>query len=388
MRQEVACNLSVGGDLAYSAITQKCIKPRVSIFIPVYKGSNLLDELLSNIINSRYKEKEIFVIIDEPTPQSIKIAEKYENEVVFIINQMRIGKVEALNHAIKKSSGDILLFLDSDIKLEDGNFLEYIVEAMVDADIVDVKKDIIGNSFISKMVSYEFLSCNIVSYLYSKIAGRCMCVNGVAFAIKREAFMKVGGFSKVISEDFDLATKTLLGGKRFKYVEKVKVYTEAPSNWCSWFIQRKRWGIGAGLWFKHYWRNIIEYAVKNPHLAIPSLILLFPAVISYLSAYALACVLRFNLTQQATLIPIAQLTFSSLTPYVYELLFNISLSLFIGLLALTLIFYILARKLNYKFNFIEFIIYLTFYQPISALVLFTGILAALFSNNYKLDWKV
>ncbi|MEM4474760.1 MAG: hypothetical protein QXY75_07285, partial [Candidatus Bathyarchaeia archaeon] len=73
---------------------------------------------------------------------------------------------------------------------------------------------------------------------------------------------------------------------------------------------------------------------------------------------------------------------------VYELLFNISLSLFIGLLALTLIFYILARKLNYKFNFIEFIIYLTFYQPISALVLFTGILAALFSNNYKLDWKV
>lgn len=377
-----------GGCLADSTKTQKRSKPSISIFIPVYKGSNLLDQLLFNLVNSRYEEKEIFVIIDEPDSQSIKLAEKYGNKAVFILNQVRVGKVEALNYAVKQSNGDILLFLDGDIKIEDENFLESIVEAMVGVDILDIKKDIIRNSFISKMVGYEFLSCNIVSYLYSKIAGKCICINGAAFAIRREVFMEIGGFSRVISEDFDLATKSLLKNKRFKYAEKVKVYTEAPIDWRSWFIQRKRWGIGAGLWIREYWRKILKYAANHPHLAIPSLIILFPTFISYLSGYILTWTLKFNLVSQVALIPVTQLAFVSLTTYVCELLSNISFTLLLGLLALMPIFYLAARKLNFYFNPIEFTVYFIFYQPISAITLFTGIVTALFSNDYKLDWKV
>lgn len=374
--------------MASSTKTQKRNKPSVSIFIPVYKGSNLLNELLFNLVNSRYEEKEIFVIIDEPNSQSIKLAEKYGSKAIFILNQVRVGKVEALNYAVKQSKGDILLFLDGDVKIGNENFLESIVEAMDDADILDIKKEVIRNSLISKMVGYEFLSCNIVSHLYSKIAGRCICINGAAFAIRRQVFMDIGGFSRVISEDFDLATKALLKNKRFKYAEKVKVYTEAPKDWRSWFIQRKRWGIGTGFWIKEYWRKILKYAANNPHLAIPSLIILFPTFILYLSAYILTWTLGSNLTLQVEIISATQLTFAALTPYICELLSNISLTLLLGLLVLMPIFYLAARKLNFYFNPIEFIVYFIFYQPISALILFAGIMAALSSNDHKLDWKV
>lgn len=96
---------------------------------------------------------------------------------------------------------------------------------------------------------------------------KCFCVGGTAFAIRREAFEEVGGFSKVVSEDLDLALKTLLKNKRFKYAEKIEVYTKAPSNWKSWFNERKRWGIGTGLWVKEHWKRLVRYIAKYSHVA-------------------------------------------------------------------------------------------------------------------------
>jgi cellulose synthase/poly-beta-1,6-N-acetylglucosamine synthase-like glycosyltransferase len=66
----------------------------------------------------------------------------------------------------------------------------------------------------------------------------------------------------VVSEDLDIAVKTLLKNKEFKYTEKVEVYTKAPSSWRSWLAQRKRWGIGAGLWLRKHGRNLIKYVKK------------------------------------------------------------------------------------------------------------------------------
>ncbi len=96
-----------------------------------------------NELSSQNVSKEIFVTVDQPTDDFQKEIEQFENEnVQFIINKERTGKANALNNAVQLSSGNVLLFLDSDIGLpNDPDYLRKIIMEMQQTDILGHKKE-------------------------------------------------------------------------------------------------------------------------------------------------------------------------------------------------------------------------------------------------------
>jgi cellulose synthase/poly-beta-1,6-N-acetylglucosamine synthase-like glycosyltransferase len=365
---------------------------KVSVFTPVYKNSDLLQRLLEELINDTYERKEIFVIIDEPDEKAFELVKKYQAKISFVLNEQRIGKVDALNKAVKMSNGEVLVFLDSDVKLKSsGEFLGVIERAMEEVDILDVKSNIIRDSFISRMVNYEYVSSNFVNYLYSKLIQRCFGINGAAFAIRRETFEEIGGFSKVISEDLDIAVKALLKDKRFKYTKDVEVYTKAPSSWGSWLAQRKRWGIGTGLWLKEHWRNLIKYAKRYPHVVIPSILILFPTLIPTAFNYFFSNFLGYKIL--GIVFMLLATRFNFFIPFFFSASMAILLTaniliLLINFIFFSIMFYAASKKLKLYFSFLEFLIYYFFYQPLAFFTLVVGIIIPFLSSRYKLDWKV
>jgi len=364
---------------------------KISVFIPVYEGSNLLDDLLEELTSYSYENKEIFVTIDKPNEKSLEVAKKYGNKVNFTLNKQRMGKADALNNAIKISKGEILVFLDSDVQIGNSNFLGEIEREMEGFDILDVKKKIVRDSFIARMVDYEYISSNFANYLYSKLIKRCFGINGAAFAIKREAFEEVGGFSKVVSEDLDIAVKVLLKSKQFKYTEKVEVYTRAPSSWRGWLSQRKRWGIGAGLWLKCHWRSLIKCVKKYPHVVIPSILILFPTLIPMLLDYVFSNFLGYTILDFALMVLATRFNF--FIPFFFSASMAIVLiasivNFFLSFLIFSALFYAASKKLKLHFNFLEFLIYYFFYQPFAFFTLIVGLITPFLSSKYKLDWKV
>ena len=364
---------------------------KISVFIPVYEGSDLLDDLLEELINDSYENKEIFVTIDKPDEKSLQIAKKYENKANFTLNEPRRGKVDALNGAVKISKGEILVFLDADVKFDSKGSLAMIQREMRGVDILDVKKKITRDSFIARMVNYEYVSSNFANYLCSQLIRRCFGINGAAFAIKRQTFEEIGGFSKTVSEDLDIAVKTLLKGKQFRYTDKVEVYTKAPADWRSWFAQRKRWGIGAGLWIKDHWRELLKYVAKYPQAAIPSIVVLFPTlipmVLNFIFSNFLGCkIFDFVLLFLAT-------RFSFLIPFLFSasmilVLFTSLVNFLTSFLLFSALFYLASRKLKLHFNFLEFLMYYFFYQPFAFFTLIVGMITPFLSSKYKVDWKV
>ena len=132
---------------------------KVSVFIPIYENSDSLEELLEELTNDPYKNKEIFVTIDKPNEKSLEVTKKYGSKVNFTLNGQRRGKVDALNSAVKISEGEILVFLDSDVKLGDSkDFLGVIEREMEGVDILDVKKKIVRDSFMPRMVNMSMLA--------------------------------------------------------------------------------------------------------------------------------------------------------------------------------------------------------------------------------------
>jgi biofilm PGA synthesis N-glycosyltransferase PgaC len=367
-------------------------RAKISVFIPVYEGSALLESLLEKLTSDRYDGKEIFVAIDRPNGDSLRVVERFCDKAHFFLCSERRGKVEALNSAFKLSSGEILVFLDADVRIgECESFLETVEREMRDCDIVDFKKKILPDSFVSRMVNYEYIGSNYASYLFSKLVGRCFAVNGTAFAIKREAFEEVGGFSKVVSEDLDLAVKAFMKGRRFKYAEKIEVYTEAPSNWREWLNQRKRWGIGTGLWIKKHWKRLVRSIAKYPHAALPCAIILFPTAVPLLFSYVCSAFLKVQPYSLVPAVLAAQLSFPSAPAIPVSLLSIIFTGLtnfLLGFMAFSAIFYVVSKRLGFHFNIAEFLVYYFVYQPIAAIILLAGIVRAFISTNHKLDWKV
>lgn len=80
---------------------------KISVFIPVYEHSDLLEELLESLANDSYRNREIFVTIDRPSEETLKVVERFRGKINFILSDRRRGKVEALNEAVKLSSGKI-----------------------------------------------------------------------------------------------------------------------------------------------------------------------------------------------------------------------------------------------------------------------------------------
>ncbi|WP_113654016.1 glycosyltransferase family 2 protein [Pedobacter namyangjuensis] len=88
--------------------------PLVSIIIPVYNAASHLEQCLQSAVNQTWKKKEIILVNDGSTDQSIQIAKRYENEYCKIITQENKGAAAARNTGIKHAKGSYIQFLDAD----------------------------------------------------------------------------------------------------------------------------------------------------------------------------------------------------------------------------------------------------------------------------------
>lgn len=89
--------------------------PLVSIIIPVYNGSNYLEEAINSALNQTYENIEIIVINDgsKDDGQTEKICLKYKNEIKYYYKDNG-GISSALNLGIEKMKGQYFSWLSHD----------------------------------------------------------------------------------------------------------------------------------------------------------------------------------------------------------------------------------------------------------------------------------
>jgi len=369
----------------------------ISVLIPIYRESRFLEENLKKLLEYRYEgEKEIIVVIDEPTPESLKVIKRLRGKAKFIINWVRKGKSTVLNEAIAMSKGDILLFLDGDVELPpDYDFLEKLVKEMQETDILDLRKEVLIDSSLARLTYYEYLSFNVCSWLASKLLGSYPSINGAAFAVWRKVILELGGFRRVISEDLDLATRAFLRGFRMKYSKSLTVLNAVHSRWNSWLKQRKRWAVGLAYWLKDYHRELIGSVVKHPKIFLPILILLFPSIVAIFAGVVLPDILVGRMLPLALLMLIARVELSLSLPilviplYINAYLIQNTLGPLLSFFAFSVLFWVFAKKLDFAFKLHEFFVYYFFYSPVYlAMIIVNMVQVLLLHREVEVDWKV
>ena len=252
---------------------------KLSIFIPVFRESEHLEKLIKNLLSDSFRDKEIFVIVDEPSEKTLELVRKYKGKVSFILNKERKGKVSAINKNIWRAKGETIIFLDADVEIEGKDFLSEIYDKVKEAVLLDIKKGIIQNSTLSKLIAYEYLAYDIVNYLLSETTGQIFMLNGAGFAIKKDALLKIGGLPRLIVEDVGIALESIKHKLTCKFCKEVGIKTEAPNSIRSYIKQRARWGLGGGEVIKKYRKELLKYAMKNFWIVLPCLLVYYPPVV-------------------------------------------------------------------------------------------------------------
>ncbi len=331
---------------------------KLSVFIPVFRESEHLEKLIKDLLSDSFRDKEIFVIVDEPTERTLKLANEYKDKINFILNKERKGKVNAINENIHKANGDIIVFLDADVEINGKDFLSMIYNKMEDADLLDIKKEIIQNSILSKLVAYEYLAYDIVNYILSKTTGQIFMLNGAGFAIKKEVLLKIGGLPKLIVEDVGIALESIKHKLKCKFCKEVGIKTEAPNSIKSYIKQRVRWGSGGGEVIKEYKKELLKYIIKNIWIVLPCLLIYYPPIILLI-----------------------------LLPILLHNLFHGLIATATFLILLSVVFILFSKKLKVKVSapiLPLYYLYITF----SFLVLFISSIRGITKKGSLPDWKV
>ncbi len=86
----------------------------VSILIPCYNSEQWLAETIKSALTQTWTNKEIIVVNDGSTDNSLAVAKSFESSIVKVISQKNKGASAARNRALKEAQGDFIQYLDAD----------------------------------------------------------------------------------------------------------------------------------------------------------------------------------------------------------------------------------------------------------------------------------
>ena len=96
---------------------------KYSVIVAVYNRPKEIEDLLNSILNQKFKDFEVIIVDDGSEKSSREIFQAFRDKInlsyFFIQNQ---GPALARNFGVTKSSGDWIIFFDSDCTIPENYF--------------------------------------------------------------------------------------------------------------------------------------------------------------------------------------------------------------------------------------------------------------------------
>ena len=196
---------------------------KVSVIVPAYNAEHMLAECLNSLLLQTYENKEVIVVDDGSTDKTADICDRFQasNESIKIIHQKNAGVSAARNTALGYSSGDYIVFVDSDDTV-DPQYIEELM-AWADYDFVtagyyEQQPDLSWKArrFVDAVVSERDLKA-----YPSKYIGKYYFGSPWATLMKKEEIIDSAGLR--FNEDIHSGEDTLFIFQYLQYVRTIKI---------------------------------------------------------------------------------------------------------------------------------------------------------------------
>ncbi|MCK5057791.1 MAG: glycosyltransferase family 2 protein [Candidatus Aminicenantes bacterium] len=185
--------------------------PKVSIIIPVYNRGFMLQRVIRSLMDQSYPNIEIIMIDDGSTDDSYAIMRQYPQ--IHAFSQENRGPAAARNTALKHTTGDIVLFMDSD--------------AIAPSDLVEIHVKTLskhpGAIVQGQVISIMDLDDAFVVPFSLRHYSRAFFATGNV-SVRKSCIDEVGGFDDATFrkgwEDLDLGLRLRKNGLKVKRLYK------------------------------------------------------------------------------------------------------------------------------------------------------------------------
>lgn len=195
---------------------------KVSIVTPVYNRADCIEKCLFSVSDQSYPNIEHILIDGGSTDGTIDIIKKNINSKTILFSEPDTGIFDALNKGLDKSSGDIILVLNSDDYLVDRNIVNEITQIFFDTSCEIVYGDVCffkqENNKIIRRFNSGFFSPDKIQFGFQPAHP--------AMFIKKTIYNEYGNYDTdfKIAGDFEFIAR-IFSGRALKlfYLKKVLV---------------------------------------------------------------------------------------------------------------------------------------------------------------------
>ncbi len=233
-------------------------KPNLSVVIAVYNGADFLKRCLPALVASADEDTEIILVNDGSTDESAEIGKQFSAKVITLPEKS--GAANARNNGVSQAAGETILFIDADVVVQANTIRDL---RRLFAENPDYAA--IFGSYDDAPGETDFFSQyrNLMHRFFHQTGGGEADTFWSGFgAVRREAFLKVGGFDaekfEIPSvEDIELGYRLRERGYRILLVPELQAK------------HLKKWDF-ASILRTDFWQRAVPWAeliLLNPQVA-------------------------------------------------------------------------------------------------------------------------
>lgn len=347
----------------------------IGIIIPVFNEEKTIADTIKHVFDIDYNIREVVVVNDCSTDNTFKILQdlrKKYPKLKILNHKKNAGKAASLNDALKFIKTELVAVVDADsyparnsLRQMSGFFNYNDVGAVTCP--VYVRN---ANKFIEKLQAIEYKMIALARKMLDYVDAIYVTPGPLA-VYRKKALDEINGFDeKNMTEDIEITWHLTDAGWKRRMCLSTSVSSTAPDKVKAWFRQRRRWNVG-GLQCMYKYRKslfnpkkgmlgffIIPFFILSTFLGLLGLSIFFYLVTR--RAISNFLYTRYSIIANT---PLLTLEDFYITPSILNYL---GIALFIlGFIFLIIVFSVLKEKILKKENILNMpfymIVYLTFY---------------------------
>lgn len=212
-------------------------KPLVSIIIPAYNAAKHIAETIQSAINQTWTNKEIIVIDDGSTDETLKIIKSFDNQALKVFQQANKGAAATRNKGLSEAKGEFIQFLDADDILSADKIekqvlaIYHLTDALALCSTIHFEDQQVHTSFSPSPYEEDFLKTSdepvkFLIKLWGGFDGKGSMIQPNAWLIPRTLIDKAGNWNVnlTLDDDGEFFTRIILNSTKIVKVSNVFNY--------------------------------------------------------------------------------------------------------------------------------------------------------------------
>lgn len=258
--------------------------PQFSLIVPVYNRIDEVDDLLKSLCAQSATDFEIIIVEDGSTIPCKSVVDNYADKLnLKYFYKENEGRSIARNHGIENSSGQWLVFVDSDVVLPP-DYFQKLTNALAANPGLDCfgGPDAAHSSFTSTQKAISFAMTSFLTtggIRGGKVQMEKFVPRSFNMGYTRQVYNTVGGFREMFSEDIDMSTRIRNAGFNIGLLRDCYVFHKRRVDFAKFWRQVHVFGMS-----RITLKLLYPGSMKLVH-TLPALAVIFAVILILLSIF-------------------------------------------------------------------------------------------------------